>query len=321
MTRAASSLAGVISVISFISSISVVVVASGADAARADPLADAALKAVEDARYCDARDLYIALYKKDAQPKFIYNAAESAYAADDRVAALSLYQELLAAAPDFERAKNAKKRVGDLGKIVSKDGVGKPCPARVPKCADTIVDVGEQCDDGNFIDGDGCDAGCKSTACGNGVLAPPELCDDGNIVDGDGCSSTCALVAIAPAPAPAPRPPEAPPDGGVPLGAVVVTSAGAGLAITGAVVAVFGAVPWLAMSSEQERLQQIRADFPGAGAAQGELLNEGIEVQARAEAQRQNWNDVGQLLWIGGVSGLVVGLAATGAGVAWWIAE
>jgi hypothetical protein len=106
----------------------------------------------------------------------------------------------------------------------------------------------------------------------------------------------------------------------MPLGAVVVTSAGAGLAITGAVVAVFGALPWLAMNAEQERLQEIRADFPAAGAAQGELLAEGIEVQERAQAQRQNWNDLGQLLWIGGVSGFAVGLAAAGAGVSWWVA-
>jgi cysteine-rich repeat protein len=287
--------------------------------AHADALADAAIKAVNDGRYCDARDLYVALHKKDPQPKFIYNAAESAYAADDRVSALSLYQELLATAPEFERAKNAKKRVGDLGKIIAKDGVGKPCPTRVPKCSDTIVDDGEQCDDGNFIDGDGCDAGCKTTACGNGVLAPPEQCDDGNSVDGDGCSATCTIVAVAPPPPP-PPPPE-PVSEGAPLGAVVLLSAGGGLAVTGAVVAVVGALPWLAMNQQSDRLRVIRADYPDAsGEVQGALLAEALEVQGAAEAERDSWNDLGQYLWIGGVTGVAVGLAAAGAGAAWWIA-
>jgi cysteine-rich repeat protein len=32
---------------------------------------------------------------------------------------------------------------------------------------------------------------CSSAACGNGVTEPGEQCDDGNIVNGDGCSATC----------------------------------------------------------------------------------------------------------------------------------
>jgi cysteine-rich repeat protein len=40
-------------------------------------------------------------------------------------------------------------------------------------CGDGIVDPPEACDDGNAIDGDGCDRTCAVTACGNGVLAPP----------------------------------------------------------------------------------------------------------------------------------------------------
>ena len=58
-------------------------------------------------------------------------------------------------------------------------------------CGDGIVGAGEQCDDGNATDGDGCDSNCTPTACGNGIRDATERCDDGNLVDGDGCDSTC----------------------------------------------------------------------------------------------------------------------------------
>jgi len=29
--------------------------------------------------------------------------------------------------------------------------------------------------------------------CGNGILEPGEQCDDGNLIDGDGCSSICTI--------------------------------------------------------------------------------------------------------------------------------
>ena len=58
-------------------------------------------------------------------------------------------------------------------------------------CGDGTVNPGEQCDDGNAIDGDGCDHDCTPTACGNGILTGGEDCDDGNTLDGDGCPSTC----------------------------------------------------------------------------------------------------------------------------------
>lgn len=65
-------------------------------------------------------------------------------------------------------------------------------------CGDGHVDpgAGEQCDDGNNIDGDGCSATCQvepAPVCGNGVVEPPEQCDDGNTVSGDGCSATCQI--------------------------------------------------------------------------------------------------------------------------------
>ncbi|HHH30973.1 MAG TPA: DUF4215 domain-containing protein, partial [Polyangiaceae bacterium] len=63
-----------------------------------------------------------------------------------------------------------------------------------PVCGDGSVAAGEQCDDGNAVDGDGCSATCQIEAegvCGDGTQDPGEFCDDGNTVDGDGCSSTC----------------------------------------------------------------------------------------------------------------------------------
>ena len=47
-------------------------------------------------------------------------------------------------------------------------------------CGDGTVDPGEQCDDGNLVNGDGCDANCQSeepAECGNGVLEGGEECD------------------------------------------------------------------------------------------------------------------------------------------------
>lgn len=59
-------------------------------------------------------------------------------------------------------------------------------------------DPGEDCDDGNTVDCDGCDNDCTlSSACGNGVVcgAFGEACDDGNLSGGDCCSSSCAFEA------------------------------------------------------------------------------------------------------------------------------
>ena len=78
-------------------------------------------------------------------------------------------------------------------------------------CGDGIRDDGEECDDANSRNGDGCSNLCTveigyscgridNTAsnpevctllCGNGALDPNEECDDHNIVDSDGCSSSC----------------------------------------------------------------------------------------------------------------------------------
>ena len=44
-------------------------------------------------------------------------------------------------------------------------------------CGDGHVDPGEACDDGDTIDGNGCDNNCTRTTCGNGVVDPGESCD------------------------------------------------------------------------------------------------------------------------------------------------
>ncbi|MCB9702288.1 MAG: DUF4215 domain-containing protein [Myxococcales bacterium] len=61
------------------------------------------------------------------------------------------------------------------------------------ECGNGIVEAGEECDDGNLIDGDGCEATCQigDLLCGNSVLDPGETCDDGNSDPDDGCSAAC----------------------------------------------------------------------------------------------------------------------------------
>jgi cysteine-rich repeat protein len=50
--------------------------------------------------------------------------------------------------------------------------------------------------DGPDVDEDGiCDAGDSQT-CGNDIVEIPEECDDGNVLDGDGCDATCQSEAV-----------------------------------------------------------------------------------------------------------------------------
>ena len=58
-------------------------------------------------------------------------------------------------------------------------------------CGNNVTDPGEECDDGDLVSGDGCDANCTVTACGNGVVTAGEQCDDANLVGGDCCGATC----------------------------------------------------------------------------------------------------------------------------------
>jgi cysteine-rich repeat protein len=61
-------------------------------------------------------------------------------------------------------------------------------------CGNGMLDAGEQCDDGDQDDCDGCDSNCtNSSVCGNGIQCAPEQCDDGNGMSGDGCEADCTL--------------------------------------------------------------------------------------------------------------------------------
>ncbi len=81
----------------------------------------------------------------------------------------------------------------DDGNNIDGDGCEADCTA--PICGDGDINQPfEECDDGNNIGGDGCEADCALPVCGDGsVNHPDEECDDGNTVDGDGCEADCTL--------------------------------------------------------------------------------------------------------------------------------
>jgi cysteine-rich repeat protein len=83
----------------------------------------------------------------------------------------------------------------------------QPPPPPSPVCGNGILEAGEQCDDGNLVNGDGCSSTCTietppppPPVCGNGILEPGEQCDDGNLINGDGCSCTCTIETPPPPP-------------------------------------------------------------------------------------------------------------------------
>jgi cysteine-rich repeat protein len=69
---------------------------------------------------------------------------------------------------------------------------GGSCVA-TPRCPNGVVDpsCGEQCDDNNFNNLDGCKNNCQLPYCGDNLVSNGEQCDDGNAVSNDGCSATC----------------------------------------------------------------------------------------------------------------------------------
>ncbi len=99
------------------------------------------------------------------------------------------------------------------------EGEGDPCTGPMescneaddtcsaPPCGDGVVGDGEECDDMNDVDDDGCtdcvvDDGfvCDDSepsvcvdSCGNGTLDAGEGCEDGNTADGDGCDGSCQV--------------------------------------------------------------------------------------------------------------------------------
>ena len=114
---------------------------------------------------------------------------------------------------DIDRENGEECDGGSNPATDTRDGCTYECK-RVNYCGDGIIqkDEGEECDDGNDADNDGCSASCiaepgftciveqgksvcSAIACGNGKLEPDknESCDDGNRISGDGCSSACQM--------------------------------------------------------------------------------------------------------------------------------
>jgi len=75
-------------------------------------------------------------------------------------------------------------------------GDGQTCALGI--CGDGILEtgLGEECDDGNTVAGDGCSAICTVEECGNGTLDSGETCDDGNTAPGDGCDESCMTETV-----------------------------------------------------------------------------------------------------------------------------
>ncbi|MFA5124955.1 MAG: LamG-like jellyroll fold domain-containing protein [Patescibacteria group bacterium] len=71
--------------------------------------------------------------------------------------------------------------------------------SNLASCGNKSVEPGEDCDDGNIKNNDGCSSVCLweganarwNSRCGNGRIEYGEQCDDGNINSGDGCDSKC----------------------------------------------------------------------------------------------------------------------------------
>ena len=69
-----------------------------------------------------------------------------------------------------------------------------------PRCGDGVQNGNEQCDDGNIVNNDGCEANCTLPTCGNGVIEPEEAsCDCGpglvNVDNNPDNGCECGLLA------------------------------------------------------------------------------------------------------------------------------
>lgn len=89
--------------------------------------------------------------------------------------------------------RNVPQEECDDGNLVNGDGCNNQCLTE--RCGDGRLMEPEQCDDGNAVTGDGCSAACFIEYCGDGRIQElrGENCDDGNVIGGDGCSAQCVL--------------------------------------------------------------------------------------------------------------------------------
>ncbi|MBN1772592.1 MAG: DUF4215 domain-containing protein [Deltaproteobacteria bacterium] len=99
-------------------------------------------------------------------------------------------------------ANPADIEVCDDGNATAGDGCEADCRYS-PLCGNGTVDPPEVCDDGDFEVTDDCIA-CQAARCGDGLLrtnpanpADLEQCDDGNAISGDGCDADCTYTCVA----------------------------------------------------------------------------------------------------------------------------
>lgn len=81
---------------------------------------------------------------------------------------------------------------------IDTDGCTSRCLAA--RCGDGLIQAGsEACDDANLQNSDACVDACVAASCGDGHLySGVEACDDNNTTPGDGCPSTCRFYAFDP---------------------------------------------------------------------------------------------------------------------------
>jgi len=132
---------------------------------------------------------------------------------------LALFTVLAVGCPASPHSTDGKTAPTDGGAALEGDGSGpqqnqfEPPPTDesdagpVEGCGNGQRDKGERCDDGNDLNGDGCDAQCRKErgyncgtpgvacmpVCGDGLVLGEEQCDDSETEDGDGCSETCRI--------------------------------------------------------------------------------------------------------------------------------
>ena len=78
-------------------------------------------------------------------------------------------------------------------KKLEKEKLDKEREKKTPVCGDWVLDLEEECDDGNTLDGDGCSNSCKIEFCGDGKVqkSTGEECDTGQGSFCKGTTTSC----------------------------------------------------------------------------------------------------------------------------------
>ncbi|MDG2307599.1 MAG: DUF4215 domain-containing protein [Candidatus Binatia bacterium] len=84
----------------------------------------------------------------------------------------------------------------EVGQTLKKAQVQLKCERNDAVCGNSVLEVGEACDDGNITSCDGCSS-CQAEICGNGTVECTEQCDEGllNGTEGSACNATCEILA------------------------------------------------------------------------------------------------------------------------------